>query len=108
MTFTKGIGTPIFMSPEVLKKEHYKKPADIYSFAITMFETMGWKKCYTEPKFKFPWKIAEFVEKGNRLNKPSEMNQDIYSLITQCWQQDPKERITIDQVITQLQSLLNQ
>ena len=25
ITFSKGIGTPIYMSPEVLKQEHYKK-----------------------------------------------------------------------------------
>ncbi|ELP85861.1 serine/threonine protein kinase, putative [Entamoeba invadens IP1] len=30
MTFTKGIGTPTYMAPEVLNKEHYKKPADVY------------------------------------------------------------------------------
>ncbi len=25
MKFTKGIGTPVYMSPEILNKEHYKK-----------------------------------------------------------------------------------
>ena len=40
MTFTKGIGTPTYMSPEILNKEHYKKPSDIYSFSITMYEVM--------------------------------------------------------------------
>ena len=42
MTFTKGIGTPVYMSPEVLNKQHYKKPSDIYSFSITMYEVMKW------------------------------------------------------------------
>ena len=34
ISFTKGIGTPKYMAPEVLNKQHYKKPADIYSFAL--------------------------------------------------------------------------
>ena len=48
MTFSKGIGTPIYMSPEVLNREHYKKPSDIYSFSITIFECMKWLKSYSE------------------------------------------------------------
>ncbi|ELP90345.1 tyrosine kinase, putative, partial [Entamoeba invadens IP1] len=39
----------------------YKKAADIYSFGITMFETIGWGDIYPKTNFKFPWKIAEFV-----------------------------------------------
>ena len=36
MTFTKGIGTPTYMAPQVLNKEKYKKAADVYSFDVTM------------------------------------------------------------------------
>ena len=32
MTFTKGIGSPSYMAPEILNREHYKKAADVYSF----------------------------------------------------------------------------
>ena len=38
MTFTKGIGTPTYMAPEVLNKEKYKKAADVYSFGVMMYE----------------------------------------------------------------------
>ena len=44
MTFSKGIGTPIYMSPEVLKQQHYKSPSDIYSFSITIYECIKWEK----------------------------------------------------------------
>ncbi|ELP90340.1 protein serine/threonine kinase, putative [Entamoeba invadens IP1] len=33
MTFTKRIGTPVYMAPEVLQQEKYKKSADVYSEA---------------------------------------------------------------------------
>ena len=45
MTFTKGIGTPTYMSPEILNRQHYKKPSDIFSFSITMYEVMKWESC---------------------------------------------------------------
>ena len=42
MTFTKGIGTPTYMSPEILNQQHYKKSSDTYSFSITIYEVMKW------------------------------------------------------------------
>ena len=43
---------------------------------------------------------------GQRLKMPSSMNENVYELITKCWKQEPKERIEIDGVIAELQSLL--
>ena len=53
ITFTKGIGTPIYMSPEVLNKEHYKSPSDIYSFSITIYECIKWEKHIQEINSNF-------------------------------------------------------
>ena len=106
MSFTKGIGTPVYMSPEVLKQEDYNKPADIYSFAITMFECMRWGDAY-DPKdnqFQFPWMVTDFVMSGKRLEKPLEINDEIFELITQCWCQDPEERMKISNIVQKLQT----
>ncbi|KAL7717563.1 Protein serine/threonine kinase [Entamoeba marina] len=104
MTFTKGIGTPAYMAPEVLKQNKYKKAADIYSFGVTMYEIMIWNEVYPKDKFKFPWKIAEFVTNGERLPKPNDMNDSIYSLISNCWKHEAKERYSIEEVIDNLNS----
>ena len=74
MTFTKGIGTPTFMAPEVLDKKKYKYPSDIYSFSLTMYQTFLWGELYPKTKFRFPWKIAEFVSTGNRPQKLDELS----------------------------------
>ncbi|KAL7720564.1 Tyrosine kinase [Entamoeba marina] len=105
MTFTKGIGTPKYMSPEVLNRKKYKKSADIYSFAITIYETMTWDEAYPKIKFQHPWSIADFVSKGERLSKPNTMNESIYSLITNCWKQEAKERYSIEDVIKKLEEM---
>ena len=49
------------------------KAADIYSFAITMYEIFAWRECYPKSQFKFPWKIAEFIMNGNRPERISEI-----------------------------------
>ena len=37
-TFTNGIGTPLYMSPEILEGRKYSLPSDIFSFAVIMYE----------------------------------------------------------------------
>ena len=48
MTFTKGVGTPVSMAPEVLNKEKYKKSADIFSFGVMLFECFKWGEASPE------------------------------------------------------------
>ncbi|ELP92347.1 protein serine/threonine kinase, putative [Entamoeba invadens IP1] len=105
MTFTKGIGTPVYMAPEILSQEKYKKPADIYSFGITMFEGIGWCDAYPKGLFAFPWKIAEYVNNGKRPEKKDDMDDKIFSIVDKCWVHNPIKRLDIKEVIKQLDNL---
>ncbi|ELP91537.1 serine/threonine protein kinase HT1, putative [Entamoeba invadens IP1] len=105
MTFTKGVGTPVYMAPEILKQEKYTKSADIFSFGVTMFEVVGWSEAYQKDRFKYPWKIAEFVMSGKRLERKEKMPIPLYDVIQTCWVQYPKERISIEKVIENLEEL---
>ncbi|BFU26633.1 protein kinase, putative [Entamoeba histolytica HM-1:IMSS-B] len=107
MTFTKGIGTPAYMAPEVLDKKHYKYPADIYSFAITMYEIMKWGPAYDKTTFKYPWSIADFVTKGNRLPIISQIPDWLYLIITNCWNPISAKRLSISKLINELSIHLN-
>ncbi|ELP89108.1 protein serine/threonine kinase, putative [Entamoeba invadens IP1] len=66
MTFTKGVGTPKYMAPEIMNKKHYKKIADVYSFAITMLECFLWSEAFPKSSYIFPWTIADYVSTGKR------------------------------------------
>lgn len=48
-----GIGTPVFMAPEVLENKPYTKNADVYSFAVMMYELWTEKSPYSS-NTKFP------------------------------------------------------
>ena len=52
--------------------------ADIFSFAVTMYEVFGWQEAYPKKEFKFPWKIAEFISSGQRLSQLENMNEIEY------------------------------
>ena len=106
MTFTKGVGTPVYMSSEVLNREHYKKPADIYSFSITMYEVMKWGNAYQKSLFKFEWEIANFIQNGKRLDLEFIENERIKETISKSWKQDPSEKLTIDEITNKFESIL--
>ncbi|ELP87163.1 protein serine/threonine kinase, putative [Entamoeba invadens IP1] len=99
MTFTKGIGTPVYMAPEVLSQQKYKRAADVYSFGVTMYETFKWGEAYDKERFRFPWKIAEFVMSGKRLEKHEIMSEEVYLVIKKCWCHAPIDRIEIEEVV---------
>ena len=93
MTFTKGVGTPVYMAPEVINKQKYKKPADVYSFGVMMFECFKWGEAYPKAQFKFPWQISAFVQSGERLSQQDGVSDPVFALIQRCWAHDPKDRI---------------
>ncbi|ELP89851.1 protein serine/threonine kinase, putative [Entamoeba invadens IP1] len=84
MTFTKGVGTPKYMAPEILNKEKFIKSADI-------FQT-----------FKFPWKIAEFVMSGKRLERRENIYVNLYEIIQACWVREKANRVSIDEIVNML------
>lgn len=43
--------TPEFMAPEVLQDRKYSLPADIYSFAITVWEMWYGRRVYSDNEF---------------------------------------------------------
>ncbi|ELP86826.1 protein serine/threonine kinase, putative [Entamoeba invadens IP1] len=98
MTFTKGIGTPKYMAPEILKQEKYTKSSDVYSFAITMYEVFGWCDVYPKEIFKYPWKIADFVVIGKRVDKKESIPDNMFEIIRNCWKQNKNERIQIKEI----------
>ncbi|ELP84568.1 protein serine/threonine kinase, putative [Entamoeba invadens IP1] len=106
MTFTKGIGTPIYMAPEVLKQEKYTKPADIFSFSITMYECFGWCKAYPMELFRYSWMIAEFVSDNKRMEKSDNITAKEFNLIQDTWSQEAKTRLLIEDVVLRIKDLI--
>ena len=107
MTFTKGIGTPIYMAPEVLNRQKYKKQSDVYSFSITILEVMIWNEAYPKEIFKYAWNIADFVTSGKRPDSIELVtNKDMRRLIECSWNQNPNERLKIEDIVSLLETNL--
>ena len=106
MKFTKGIGTPSYMAPEMwLKKGIYDYSVDIYSFAVTMLEIMTWNDAFPKSEFQFAWDISNLIQEGKRPDTINNVeNITIKKIIQSCWQQEPGNRFKATEIVGLLQS----
>jgi len=98
-----GIGTPMYMAPEIMAKTHYDLKADIYSFALILWALWVQKEPFTE--FEHPWEIARHVLEGHRPIIPSDCPDAFRDLMAQCWATDPAIRPSAEQLVTMLETL---
>jgi predicted Ser/Thr protein kinase len=98
--FTKGVGTPLYMAVEVLKNETYERSADVFSFGVLMWAIMSQEEPYKD--FTHSWDIAEFVLQGKRLPIRDEWLALYKKLITRAWAQNPRDRLTMTEIVTLL------
>lgn len=94
---------PSVMAPEIIANKPYGKSADVYSFAMLIYELWIGRCPYSVSEFSNPWDIARFVENGRRLPVPAGMPQILASVMTACWAHDPAKRPTFEQVVHMLQ-----
>lgn len=98
-TYTTGQGTPIYMAPEILDVRPYNNKADVYSFAITLWQVF----CREKPWNRTPvWNIPTLVVAGQRPECPAAMPADYAALIRRCWSPSIDARPDFQTVLTLL------
>lgn len=100
---TAETGTYRWMAGEVIRHESYSQSADVYSFAVVM-----WQLITREEPFQNNSQIeaASAVAFENaRPPFPKETPAAIVKLIEQCWDNNPNERLSFENIIAELQSL---
>jgi len=94
---TKHVGTPIYMSPEMLRGEQYSFPSDVYSFAVSLWEL--WTQSYAYCDINSELDLLRFLE-TRRLPIPEDC---LYAeVINGSWKSDPNERLNFPQIVKML------
>lgn len=82
------------MAPEIFNNEKYTLQADIFSYAIVMWEIMTRQTPYKN--MESPQALMKFVTvEGGRPDLklvPPECPQNFKALMIRCWDQDPTKR----------------
>ena len=89
------------MAPEIGLKEPYNLKADLYSFAILLYEVLCLEKAFSN------WYASEIFENVHRKKHRPRMSmfwsKQLKQLLKSCWAQDPADRIQFEEVARILQ-----
>jgi len=98
--FDKGLttkcGSPNYVAPEILKGEEYQEPVDIWSFGVLLFAIKTLELPFVE---KTDNKLRELII-DTEPTYPSHINSDLLDLIKKMLIKDPKQRITLNGIVS--------
>lgn len=96
-------GTLRYMSPEVYDGREYGFPADVYSFALVMWEVCSLQKLF--PLVRNAKQMEQLVfQAKTRPSLGTVLSKKAKGLITSGWQHDESKRPTFDSIVSTLQS----
>ncbi|XP_021830166.1 serine/threonine-protein kinase STY8-like [Prunus avium] len=102
---TAETGTYRWMAPEVINHQPYDQKADVFSFAIVLWELVTAKVPYDTMT---PLQAALGVRQGLRPDLPSTGHPKLLELMQRCWDADPSNRPSFSDIIAQLEYLLQE
>ncbi|CAA7400271.1 unnamed protein product [Spirodela intermedia] len=102
---TAETGTYRWMAPEVINHQAYDHKADVYSFAIVLWELATSKIPYEKST---PVQAALGVRKGVRPELPQNMHPGLLNLMQRCWDGNPSKRPSFSEITCELEELLTQ
>ncbi|KAK8845859.1 hypothetical protein M9Y10_020785 [Tritrichomonas musculus] len=104
LTMSGGIGTPVYMAPEILEdcEGRYGPTIDVYAFAIVAYEIITGKEPYSELGKITPFKLCSRVIDGYRPQFTDEVPAEIAELIRRCWSQEAGDRPSFSEIYDEL------
>jgi len=96
--FYSVIGTPFWMSPEVISKSKYNKKTDIWSLGITAIEMAEGEPPYSHiHPYRAMFKIQKDPPQG--LTEPENWSHEFNHFVQRCLTIDPKSRPTAKELL---------
>ncbi|XP_068734046.1 fibroblast growth factor receptor 3-like isoform X2 [Montipora capricornis] len=91
---------------EAVMYGRYTTKSDVWSFGVVLYEifTIGGSP-YPQTSGR---KVMELLGEGYRMPKPNHVAEMLYQLMLNCWQQEPHDRPTFEQLRRELKLMENQ
>ncbi|KAI3672621.1 hypothetical protein L6452_38717 [Arctium lappa] len=102
---TAETGTYRWMAPEVINHQPYDQKADVFSFAIVLWELVTAKIPYDNMT---PLQAALGVRQGRRPDLPTNTHPKLLELMQRCWETVPGNRPSFSEIKLELKRLLQE
>ncbi|EGC40296.1 hypothetical protein DICPUDRAFT_25383 [Dictyostelium purpureum] len=97
------VGTPCWTAPEVLRNDAYTEKADVFSFAIVLWEIVTREDPYQGmPTFQI---VISVGQHKLRPIVPPQVSAPFTRLITECWSEDPQQRPSFQEIVKRLEAM---
>ena len=81
--YTHGIGTPIYMAPELMEGAEYNAKVDVYSFGMVCWHLLAEKVPYEN--VQSVWDLPRIVIDGLRPSIDEAWDERLREVIADCW-----------------------
>ncbi|CAG9320770.1 unnamed protein product [Blepharisma stoltei] len=94
------VGTPLYMSPEVLKGNGYDWKSDVWSLGCVVYELACLRSPFKQEDQKMSlYDLFNTINKGEFPPLPDRYSEELRQLVNSMIQIDPKNRLSIDQIV---------
>jgi len=101
--YTQNIGTPHWMAPELLtSSSSYNSKIDVYAYGIVLWELVSGQLPFAG--LESTQIIAQVLMNDSRPMIPSNTNSFMADLIKQCWDRNPDNRPSFDEIVRRFQT----
>ena len=90
-------GTPKYMAPEILRKDIYEFPVDIWAWGVLMFVMSERTSPFTGRSQKELFQSIKWDEPQFR--HATNMTRDLRDMLYSVFKKEPEERITADEIL---------
>ena len=90
------VGTPYYLSPEILENKPYDSKTDIWSLGVLLYEMMTFKMPFNANSLPM---LSVKIMKGNYTPPPSIYTKDLREIVSKCLMLNPSDRPTIQEIL---------
>ena len=90
------VGTPYYLSPEILENKPYDSKTDIWSLGVLLYEMMTFKMPFNANSLPM---LSVKIMRGNYTPPPSVYTKDLREIVSKCLTVKPSRRPTIQEIL---------